>query len=184
MRQAWFCSRLGLLLPLVFFLTFWRHTVRSRSWLGPSKRWPRRQHYCELTSLCWKLSSWKREKMSRFDTIRKSEVTSSSVRRRRDPFCIQEKKFKAKGLPFISLESPFWIFPVCPTVVLIFLRYWKSGKRTRLPSSCLWLYFLNSGCPRPVCNEPENCLGLTPDNCNEIAISVSIRLQLQSGYSH
>lgn len=34
-----------------------------------------------------------------------------------------------------------------------------------------------------MCNEPENCVGLTLDNCGEIAIKVSIRLQLELGYS-
>lgn len=34
-----------------------------------------------------------------------------------------------------------------------------------------------------VCNEPENWVGLTLGNCDEIAIKVSIRLHLQLGYS-
>lgn len=40
-----------------------------------------------------------------------------------------------------------------------------------------------AGSTEPVCNEPENCVGLALDNCDEIAIKVSIRLHLQLGYS-
>lgn len=36
-------------------------------------------------------------------------------------------------------------------------------------------------CTRPVCNEPESWVGLTLDNCNEIAIKVSITPQIQLG---
>lgn len=72
----------------------------------------------------------KREKMSRFETIRKSEATWSSVRRRRDTFCIQEKKFKAERFTvhfFWASVLDFSIEVMLPDcIVLIFLRYWKS----------------------------------------------------------
>ena len=45
------------------------------------------------------------------------------------------------------------------------------------------LNFLNCGCTQPMCNEPENWVGLTLGNCNKIAIKVSIRLQPQLGNS-
>lgn len=39
------------------------------------------------------------------------------------------------------------------------------------------------GCAKPVCNELESGVGLALDNCDEIVIKVSLRVQLHLVYS-
>lgn len=153
-------------LMLNFYLVWWCESFRSN--------WQHRGLTCILLWVCSSVLDW-HQSGSGLDSVSyclwSSSWLSDLTRSRYTPVLVMawSRLMRPRRQHCCELTSLYWIL--------------KILKSARLPSSCLWLYFLNSGCPRPVCNEPENCLGLTPDNCNEIAISVSIRLQLQSGYS-